>query len=733
MRSTLRALAGLVFSSALVVACASAPPTTSVPSPSAATTQSQGHSDPPSGAPPATSQAISVGTFPDMPFYRADPARTAVQPGPGPTTAPVQAWQTPLGHTHFLPILVDGLIIGGSDAGEVVAVDAATGGERWRFQADGPVGQSAAAAGGLVFFGDTHSVFAVDAMTGIQRWIADVPSTETRPIVVDGVVYTSSIGGVVGLDAGTGRPVWQWHGPDGVSATVGPVVDGVAYIGAGDGRLYAIDLKTSGERWHVQTISQTLGVAEVVGDSVYVATTNDASANPVGELYAIDRASGAIRWRFRTPSGFQVSAGPVRDGILYSNSLHDGLYALRDDGSTATPVWHVETPGSFWPNAIVGDTVYEQRADGSIGAYATSDGHLVWATPSLQEEAGGPLVSGGMVFQVQDTHGFTAFAAPELVAQLPSAAPPAVASPSASAVAAKGPFEPLGAYPLSDLGIAVPLAMAAGPDGLLYVLDSTPSVVVVDPDTGKIVRTWGRAGAGPGEFDLSRADDNPGNGDIAVAGDGTVYVADGSNHRVQAFKPNGTFLRQFGSFGAGPGEFGDVQEVVVAPDGSVYVMDDQAAPLSKFSAAGKFRWRMPLDPAAPEAGHVPHGVAVRPDGSLLLSCEDCGHLLVLDPKDGKVVQRLADVDQLVSAGYLELGPDGRIYVAQFYPVSEVVLDADGSFLDEQVHVEGAPETVLSKTIAHGDVLWPAPVFLPDGRAFTFGPDGLTEIKVTLPS
>ena len=66
----------------------------------------------------------------------------------------------------------------------------------------------------------------------------------------------------------------------------------------------------------------------------------------------------------------------------------------------------------------------------------------------------------------------------------------------------------------------------------------------------------GRAGAGPGEFDLSRPDDNPGNGDIAVAKDGTVYVADGTNHRIQAFKPDGTFIRQFGSFGTGPGEFG---------------------------------------------------------------------------------------------------------------------------------------------------------------------------------
>ncbi|HEY4571119.1 MAG TPA: PQQ-binding-like beta-propeller repeat protein, partial [Kribbella sp.] len=334
----------------------------------------------------------------DMPFYRSDPNRSAIQPGPGPAAAPELAWQQPLStDSHFLPILVDGAVIGGTNDGLVVAVDAHTGAERWRFTAAGPVGGSAGAANGLVYFGDTHSLFALDVKTGTQRWVAEVPSAETRPLVVDGVVYTAAIGGVLGFDASTGKQVWHWAGPQ-VPVAVGSIADGVLYSMAGDGRVYAIDIRTSTEKWHVQTIGPNPGYPEVVGDTVYAATVQGEAQEPIGELYAIDRETGIVRWRFRSPTGQQISAGPVKNGILYANSEFDGIYALRDDGGSASVIWHVDAPRGYWPTAMVGDTLYQQRRDGSVGAYALGDGALEWETSPLDVAAGGPVISGGMVF-----------------------------------------------------------------------------------------------------------------------------------------------------------------------------------------------------------------------------------------------------------------------------------------------------------------------------------------------
>jgi hypothetical protein len=58
-----------------------------------------------------------------------------------------------------------------------------------------------------------------------------------------------------------------------------------------------------------------------------------------------------------------------------------------------------------------------------------------------------------------------------------------------------------------------------------------------------------------------------------------------------------------------------------------------------------------------------------------------------------------------------------------------VLDPSGRLIADVAPKEGIG---LARTITWGDLFWPSPVFLPDGRAFAFGKDGLLEVKVTLP-
>ena len=53
----------------------------------------------------------------------------------------------------------------------------------------------------------------------------------------------------------------------------------------------------------------------------------------------------------------------------------------------------------------------------------------------------------------------------------------------------------------------------------------------------------GGSGAGPGQFS--------GPDDLAVDWAGNIYVADGSNNRVQVFTADGQFVRQFGTLGSG--------------------------------------------------------------------------------------------------------------------------------------------------------------------------------------
>lgn len=90
--------------------------------------------------------------------------------------------------------------------------------------------------------------------------------------------------------------------------------------------------------------------------------------------------------------------------------------------------------------------------------------------------------------------------------------------------------------------------IAVGGDGLIYLSFVLQSRIGVYTADGKLVRQWGRAGAGPGEFNQP--------GGIALGPKGTLFVADQCNHRVQVFTTDGRFLRQFGDYGSAPGQFG---------------------------------------------------------------------------------------------------------------------------------------------------------------------------------
>jgi outer membrane protein assembly factor BamB len=113
---------------------------------------------------------------------------------------------------YSTPALARGRVLLGGNDGSVYALDARTGAQKWRFDAQGYVYASAAIRGGRLYIGDFGGGFhALSIKTGREIWRHQMGPILGSATVIQGVVYVSSLRPprTVGLDADTGRVVWR--------------------------------------------------------------------------------------------------------------------------------------------------------------------------------------------------------------------------------------------------------------------------------------------------------------------------------------------------------------------------------------------------------------------------------------------------------------------------------------------------------------------------------------------
>jgi DNA-binding beta-propeller fold protein YncE len=190
-----------------------------------------------------------------------------------------------------------------------------------------------------------------------------------------------------------------------------------------------------------------------------------------------------------------------------------------------------------------------------------------------------------------------------------------------------------------------PIAVAVGPDGRSYVIDkglnkmviydarhvatgevtfpeaptgvtvsgtnlfvTTRSGVVIGDLDGKFVTGYVRWGKGDGEFDM------PGN--VAVGKDGTLYVADSLNYRVQAISKTGKVLWTYGKpipadqavmYNGADRKFGLPSSIAVDDNGYIYVVDGLSSEVDILDSKGAFIEKMG------DVGHA-DGTFYYPDG-----------------------------------------------------------------------------------------------------------------------
>ena len=169
-----------------------------------------------------------------------------------------------------------------------------------------------------------------------------------------------------------------------------------------------------------------------------------------------------------------------------------------------------------------------------------------------------------------------------------------------------------------------PTNLALSPAGEMYVADGYGNARVhkFSPE-GRLLFSWGEPGSGPGQFQLPHG--------IAVDRDGTVYVADRENSRLQLFTPGGEYLTEWTDL-ARP------CQVAFDADGLVYVAElgfragmwpGTAAPgpdapggrVSILGPQGELlaRWGGGRNPTAAGDFFAPHGLCVDSRGDVYVA------------------------------------------------------------------------------------------------------------------
>lgn len=141
----------------------------------------------------------------------------------------------------------------------------------------------------------------------------------------------------------------------------------------------------------------------------------------------------------------------------------------------------------------------------------------------------------------------------------------------------------------------------------LFVSDlKGKTVEVFDRGSGEHLRSFGGPGIGEGQFTMPLG--------LAIGPQGTIYVSDVVHCRVQCFAPDGTFLSSFGEVGATLGRFRRPKLLDVDEDGIIYVVDSAFSNVQMFNSDNELL--MFFGSAGPHPGsmHLPVGVESFDDG-----------------------------------------------------------------------------------------------------------------------
>ncbi len=272
---------------------------------------------------------------------------------------------------------------------------------------------------------------------------------------------------------------------------------------------------------------------------------------------------------------------------------------------------------------------------------------------------------------------------PVLVPAIASPLPAIDASPVAPPTASPEPvaFRWRYADP-EDTRFALSPGITVAPDGNLWVVDGAQMGFQILSSQGEVLEHWGAAGKGNGQFNF-KVDAENALSRVAFRDDGGFYVADAQNRRIQQFAADRSFVRAWGSFGTGDGQFVQPVDVLVDTDGNVYVTDAGRHDVQKFAPGGQFLLRFGGQGEGDGQFSEPGWGAVAVDGTLWIPDTGNNRLQHFAP-DGTFLQAMGSAGsapgEFDTPQGIAIDGAGRLYVTDSENSRVQVFSGDGQFI-----------------------------------------------------
>jgi outer membrane protein assembly factor BamB len=335
------------------------------------------------------------------PMAGGDAAHQGVVGGPDPPYAVAWEAEVPGGLADGPVVAADVVVAVGRD--RVVALDAASGELVWEAERrSGPAGSPALAGGVVVHASGEGSQAAVVARSmddGRERWRFFTGSTiQAGPLIVDDRVYAATTEGlVVAVGLGDGEAAWERRIEASIEAPLalsdGLLLASVQQTAGATGLvttlLVALDPDSGEEEWRFATDPGAPGATAVsVAGGVAFFGAGD------GQVHAVDLETGSGAWASRTESGFSLPP-PLFSGFQVPAAPGDPIVAdlahvQRFDAATGDDLWSFRlTDGLFRSGVTVvgGYALVGEQFSSRVSAIDVESGRRVWRSEDLGEGA----------------------------------------------------------------------------------------------------------------------------------------------------------------------------------------------------------------------------------------------------------------------------------------------------------------------------------------------------------